>query len=289
MATSDSPPVKKQKQRSSKEPGICIIHFKGTDGSFTFISSLKEPHERFETIKTISNLRQQQPIGSTSRMNDVCKSIPETLNEEVHGYHRACYNKFIKNKDRLVQLDAGESSDGSGKSSRRSSSDKILFAKDCIFCNKEGRKWHRKKGKGSVSEKTTVFDMGGGKTVQEQAERKHDEKLLIRIRGKCLFSVEAHYHPSCRRQYARMTGLGRSQDDQQRRRQIEMEQAHSHSFDKLCNLITERVLQQQEIMKLSDALRYYVGFMSATKYPCPDYRAEKVKQKLQNHDIGSKI
>ena len=59
MATSDSPPVKKQKQTSSKELEICIIHFKGTDGSFTFISSLKEPHERFETIKTISNLRQQ--------------------------------------------------------------------------------------------------------------------------------------------------------------------------------------------------------------------------------------
>ena len=68
-----------------------------------------------------------------------------------------------------------------------------------------------------------------------------------------------------------------------------MEQAHSKSFDKLCNLITERVLQQQEIMKLSDALQYYVGFMRATKYPCPDYRAEKVKQKLQNHDISRKI
>ena len=96
MATSDSPPVKKQKQRSSKEPGICIIHFKGTDGSFTFTSSLKEPHERFETVETISNLRQQHPVGSTSRMNDVGKSILETLNEEVHGYHRACYNKLIK-------------------------------------------------------------------------------------------------------------------------------------------------------------------------------------------------
>ena len=239
MTTSDSPPVKKRKQSSSTEPGICIIHFKGITGSFTFFSNLKEPHERFEAIKTISNLRQQQPIGSTSRMNNICKSIPETLNQEVHGYHRACYNKFSKNKDRLVQLDASDSSDGSGKSSKRSSSDKILFAKDCIFCTKEGRKWHGKKGKGSVSEKTTVFDMGGGKTVQEQAERKHDEKLLIRIRGKCLFSVEVHYHPSCRRQYTRMTGLGRSQDDQQRRRQMEMEQAHSKSFDKLCNLITE--------------------------------------------------
>ena len=96
----------------------------------------------------------------------------------------------LKNKDRLVQFDASESSNGCSKSSRKSSSDKIMFPKDCIFCNKEGRKWHRKKGKGSASKKTTVFDMEGGKTVQEQAERKHDEKLLIRIREKCLFSVE---------------------------------------------------------------------------------------------------
>ena len=29
--------------------------------------------------------------------------------------------------------------------------------------------------------------------------------------------------------------------------------------------------------------------MSATKYPCPDYRAKKMKQKLQKHDTGSKI
>ena len=55
-----------------------------------------------------------------------------------------------------------------------------------------------------------------------------------------------------------------------------------------CVTLLQRVLQQQEIMKLSDALQYYVGFMRATKYPCPDYRAEKVKQKLQNHDTGKK-
>jgi len=45
--------------------------------------------------------------------------------------------------------------------------------------------------KGLFRRKTTVFDVGGGKTVQEQAERKCDEKLLTRIRVKCLFSVEA--------------------------------------------------------------------------------------------------
>ena len=92
MATCDSPSVKKRKQESKKKPGKCIIHFTGTkDETFTFISSLKEPDERFEAIKEIANLRQQQPLGSSSRMDDVCKSIPETLHED-HGYHRVCYN-----------------------------------------------------------------------------------------------------------------------------------------------------------------------------------------------------
>jgi len=87
----------------------------------------------------------------------------------------------------------------------------------------------------------------------------------------------------------RETGLGRSQDDQQRMRQIEMEQAHSQAFDKSFSLITERerVLKQQEVMKLGDALRYYVGLMNETEYQRPHHRAEKVKEKPQKHDIGS--
>ena len=120
-----------------------------------------------------------------------------------------------------------------------------------------------------------MFDMGGGQTVQEQARHICDEKLLTQIRGKCILSAEAHYHPSCRRQYIRETGLGRSQDDQQRKRQIEMEQVHSQSCDKLCSLITESFDTARNKNKLSDALRYYVGLMNATEYQYSDYRAEK--------------
>ena len=70
-----------------------------------------------------------------------------------------------------------------------------------------------------------------------------------------------------------------------------MEQAHSQAFDKSFSLITERerVLKQQEVMKLGDALRYYVGLMNETEYQRPHHRAEKEKEKPQKHDIGSKI
>ena len=45
-----------------------------------------------------------EPQDSPNRMEDVCIQIPENLegaNLEAIGYHRGCYQKFTKNKDRL--------------------------------------------------------------------------------------------------------------------------------------------------------------------------------------------
>ena len=166
-------------------------------------------------IKKICAQRQLQRLGSSLRMDEACRCVPDSLSSE-DGYHRTCYQQFTKNRDRLEQGSESESAEaGPSRASRRSSRDKLLFNKDCIFCNKEGRKWKRKGGV-SVSEDTTVFEMGGGKTIEKCAEEKDDQKLLLRIRGVCLFSVEAQYHPSCRKEYTRQTGLGRSEDDKRR-------------------------------------------------------------------------
>lgn len=141
------------------------------------------------------------------------------------------------------------SSESTGRAPRRSSGDIVLFAKDCIFCNKVGRIQKKKYGK-SISENTSVFDMGGGKTIQKIAEEKGDEELLTRIRGKCLSSVEAHYHASCRKQYTRSAGLGRSEDEEEIQKQLNLE-AHSQAFEKVCSLVQERVIQQSKIVTMS--------------------------------------
>ena len=49
-------------------------------------------------------------------------------------------------------------------------SDKILFGPDCIFCNKEDRKGVKKAGVWTT-ESTKKFEKGGGKSVQDQAEK----------------------------------------------------------------------------------------------------------------------
>ena len=75
---------------------------------------------------------------------------------------------------------------------------KILFEKDCIFCNKVGS-IHVKVARSWVHQSTSLFDYGGGQTVIDIATSRKDECLITRIYGQDLFAREAHYHPICRR------------------------------------------------------------------------------------------
>ena len=114
--------------------------------------------------------------------------MPEELKPE-HGYHRDCYQRFTKNINRLKSSTEDSETIEQPRTSGRSSttSEKVIFKPDCIFCNKEGRKKIKEKGVWTT-EATTVFECEGWKTVLETAECKKDEKLLRRIRGLDLFA-----------------------------------------------------------------------------------------------------
>ena len=51
--------------------------------------------------------------------------------------------------------------------------------------------------------------------------------------GLGLFSCEAVYHKSCRRDYLREQAVGRSKDEESRKQQQEVEDAHSSAFSKI--------------------------------------------------------
>jgi hypothetical protein len=106
-------------------------------------------------------------------MDDICDQIPNTL-APFHGYHRVCYQRFTGNLGRLVRPQATIPQDPSEpRLSMRGSinKDHIIFQPDCIFCNREGRK-RVNKGEVSSHEGLSKFDFGGGKKVQEVAEKK---------------------------------------------------------------------------------------------------------------------
>ena len=82
-APSTSSSINKRKKNTVKEIAVCIINFKDTsDKTFTYISNLTNPEERFSKIKEVCTLQQSQHLGSNKRMNDACKNIPDFLKKK---------------------------------------------------------------------------------------------------------------------------------------------------------------------------------------------------------------
>ena len=89
-------------------------------------------------------------------MDAICHLIPSTVAED-HGYHRDCYQHFTKNIDRLKEYDPKAGTSGTTSKQRRISSHNVsLFAKDCIFCNKEGPVAYKRSGSWTT-ERTQKF------------------------------------------------------------------------------------------------------------------------------------
>ena len=288
----DWPTKKIKRTKKEDRPGICIIHTK-TSSSLDLINATKE--KQLETLQKVKAERENESHDSPYRMPDEYKM----LNQEIHigddlGYHRNCYQNFTKNRRRLSDTTIESPTPSSSTKTRSSSAgtrDKVLFTPDCIFCNKTGKKYSYKKGVKTV-ENTRVFERGGGggATVQTIAIDKNDENLLARIRDVDLFAAEAHYHPSCRKAYTRPAGLGRSMNIDVRNNQLDLEKTHQKAFESICNTVFFTVIGKKQIIRLDDLREQYIRELNQTSYPNPNYRAEKLKAKLEKHDcIGGEI
>ena len=72
-----------------------------------------------------------------------------------------------------------------------------------------------------------------------------------------------------------------SEDQDNKNEQDELKQSHSTAFAKVCELIDKEIIQGQRIMKLSDLLEEYITVLEQTQHANPNYRAEKLKRKLE--------
>ena len=287
-------PKKSKVPKSDSTSNICIIHTTSCSSHhFTSINS-----DSLKRLSDIRDERQQQPIGSSLRMDDVCKLFSQYENSQVLptqqlGYHTGCYKSFTRHVKRL-KVEKSESAEtlheNEAPSTRLSlpsggTSDKILFNPDCIFCNLEGPKRHYSKSH-EWRENISSFSFDGGQHVQEVAENRNDERLLLRIRGVNLFSVEARFHESCRKSYISV----HKPDQQQKEHQESLQNAHSQAFESVCDKVLDEVINQLNIVKLCDLRDHYVKELDKTEFANPNYRADKLRQKLQKHpSIGEKI
>ena len=261
---------------------VCIVHYDAAScDNFKLLADVKNQQERFQKILEIRDLRLSQPADSTHRTESVCRLIPTDIGEG-HGYHRDCYNHFTKNVERLKNTESTESKEISRKVQRKMSVDKVaLFAKDCIFCNKEGSIYIRKAGI-KTTEVPQKFASDGWKTIVQCAESKNGERLLLRIRGYDLFASEAHFHPKCSKKYVQDPQYWRSQDTEAKLHQEKKEAAHETAFLKVSEVVSKEVKSNQTVIKPTDLVQLYVKEFEGTDFPNPNYRSEMSKDKLES-------
>ena len=91
------------------------------------------------------------------------------------------------------------------------------------------------------------------------------------------------YHKSCRRDYLRDQAVGRSKDEESRKQQHELEEAHASAFSKIRERIDREIVIEKKILKLSELREQYVSCLEKTNFPNPEYRAEKLKSKIEKY------
>ena len=273
-------PECKAKGKLSTSPiestGFCVVHF--DDSSLDSFSQLKE--DTLQNLLKIKEARQAEDEGSTKRMDEQCKLLDRYVSERENtqdpGYHRDCYKRFTSHLDGLFENVATSNTPSvvTRSSLPSSSRDRILFDKDCIFCNVVGFK-RITKGYRQTYENTCKFAYNGHETVMKIAEEKNDEKLLRRIRGKDLFAVEAHFHPSCRKNYTRPNKTVVVDKVASGKKA-----AHDEAYGVVSKYIREDLLPQKKIIELSKLKDMYVIELDKTGHSNSDYRANHLKEKL---------
>lgn len=215
-------------------------------------------------------------------MEDVCNHIPESLagaDLEIIGYHRGCYQNFTKNQKRLkCSVTSNEASISCSPRKPPSSSARQLFSPDCIFC---GRLEVKVSGKTERCIKFPVFKDKDGvlkeptwKQIEPRALELGLHHLHRMVQGEDLFAKEANFHQSCRKSF-NLKYANHLRDTAQATAQA-------------TNCVTDTEQnrnRQNKVVQLASLRLLYTQELERNGFPNPEYRSEKLKAKLQNHDI----
>ena len=169
-------------------------------------------------VDTGEAIRQGTEAGINS-FTSACKQRNDELYERIYKdferlsefnvvWHGKCFQSYTSKRNLSFvrakspsdpslskPCDISESTDARMSRSKVSQTDWNL----CMFCQK-------KKHKG-VKEMCTVCTFDACKTIQNAAELREDEEMMIRIKDIDLIAAEAKYHKSCHSQYVSKTNL----------------------------------------------------------------------------------
>ncbi|CAH1773854.1 unnamed protein product [Owenia fusiformis] len=306
------PKSRKRKMDFEDKPGSnyghpqpnCILHVNNIQhGNFTMFGNVKgSAKDKLDYILSVRDKIHCEPNDSPFRMEEVCNLIPESLADadlETLGYHRGCYQLFTKNRDRLkcnTSVASNEASTSRPHSPRRRSSDQMHpFPQECIFCQKLEIKISGKTEKCTkfplFKNKDGSFREPSWKKIEHQALELGYNHLHRLVQGEDLFAREAQSHESCRNRFSLKyntykrklcsTTIDTEQDQKAN--------AHMKAFTAVLSSIQNKVIEENEVVQLVSLRRLYIQELQKNGFPNSDYRGEKLKARIEDHEIYQKI
>lgn len=273
-------PSSKNKPKSSKTTELrCIIHY-NTNTSEKKIRPLTE--HSFQVIKEKKEIRQKKG-KSKETLDDICKNIPDTFYKQLHGTHGWCYKNFTNVSKILKRKCKEEETEQQPTSSRSKRTKKTeeeqaspLFSPEvCVICDK-----YRIKVKVKIEIPIKCVTTTAEKTMKKSSKRKRDFKMEGQIAGVDMKAREAHYHPSCRKDYTRKEDRHKKKNDEKTKAEQE---AHQAAFEHLCKYIDDSIIKRSKVERLSMLRETYLLFMQDQRpeYYNPKYKTYKLKSKLE--------
>ena len=200
------------------------------------------------------------------------------------GYHRQCYQAYtnkehlgrIRNKRKLPTEDQPSSS--SPTIPKRQLSRRNLPGTDirkCIIC--QSFKWCSTTAGSRVKETLSLcLTEQASTTLLKAAEAKGDQKMLLCIRHQDLVVMKIKYLRSCYRNYTHKETF---EIDDEERKTID-QSSFDQTFEDLASEIQYRVIENSEVLRMSDMLKKYISLSSDAGVDACRYKSQKLKRRM---------
>lgn len=267
---------------SCQNTKTCIIHYEQNKQDLE-VRSLSQ--HSFKKIHEVADFRRK------ARTNEIdIDHLPETLNDELHGYHRWCYQQFTNisylkrkfvNDNSLCSSDQPTKTKCKRRSLNQSSASALFPSDKCIFCDKETIKH-----KGVKQCLVKCVTKTAEESIKRSAEITNDFEMLSRVRDVDLVAREAHYHSSCRKAYTRPPGSRGKIDP----KADATSEHHKETFNFISEHIERNVITGYVVESMTMLRERYLSFMQE-KFPesyNSDYKTCKLKAKIERR-FGEKI
>ena len=233
------------------------------------------------------------------------KNAAEKRNDDVHNrlesyfikgpkgyYHRKCYQGYT-NKSNIRTLPKRDSSSQGNSNSEeyppvkkpttRARLTPTAMTK-CIIC--QSKKTRKASGgiRGRVEEKLTQCQtFSVGETLLRSAKKKNDERIITQLHDQDVVASEVRYHKSCFVQYtSRKKGTPGTSSSSCNA------EFHDAVFKQILREIGVKVIENHEILSLTDLHKQYLEQLQQEGLNTDLYRRQKLKKKIETH-LGDKI